>query len=160
MVNKSGTIGTKGETGVVRVLIPNGWPNAERRRLRGKDDPGDITGTPGIAWSIKAGEQARSASDLDVSRWLARTEDMRRNTRSDVGVLVMHRRGFGYERAGDWWAVTTSWTVARLVAPDVAIYGPDGDGPGAPDVPQRMRLIDMLALLRWAGYGDPVEVSA
>jgi hypothetical protein len=75
-------------------------------------------------------------------------------------VLVMARSGIGPANAGRWWAVVTSHTVATLVAPDVAIYGPDGDGPGAPDVTQRMHLADMAALLCWAGYGTAIEAAS
>src|SRR5690606_4660297 len=47
--------GTRAETAVVRYRRDHGWPHAERRALRGNQDAGDITGTPGVCWSVKAG---------------------------------------------------------------------------------------------------------
>jgi hypothetical protein len=142
MANKSGAIGTKAESAVVKVLQANGFPHAERRRLRGRHDPGDITGTPGIAWSVKGGEAARKASDALIAEWLDRAGDMRRNTRSDLAVLVVARKGIGYDNASQWWAVvrTNRWFVTA---------------PQSSRVPVRLYLADLVQLLRAAGYGDP-----
>ena len=56
MVNKPKQIGTRAETAVARYLAANGFPHAERRTLRGREDAGDITGTPGVCWEVKGGE--------------------------------------------------------------------------------------------------------
>jgi hypothetical protein len=142
MVNRSGVIGTKTETAVVKVLQANGFPHAERRRLRGRHDPGDITGTPGIAWSVKGGEAARKASDALIAEWLDRAEDMRRNTDSDHAVLVVARKGIGYDNASQWWAILRTGSLLGAVLWDV---------------PARVYLVDACRLLRADGYGDPLS---
>jgi hypothetical protein len=149
MANKSGVIGTKTETAVVKVLQANGFPHAERRRLRGRHDPGDVTGTPGIAWSVKGGEAARKASDALIAEWLDRADDMRSNTRSDHVLLVVARRGIGYDNASQWWAVVR----AGMFPFGATSLGLAGGG----HVPVRLYLADACHLLRLAGYGDPAD---
>jgi hypothetical protein len=104
MANKSGSIGTATETAVVKVLRQY-WPEAERRRLRGAEDWGDITGTPGIVWEVKGGAAAKAASDAQVEAWLDETETEKRNADADVGILVLPRKGIGPKNADRWWAV-------------------------------------------------------
>ena len=146
-VNRSKNIGTAVETAVVRHLQNDGWPHAERRQLRGREDAGDITGTPGIAWECKGGEAAKNASDGQVLVWLAETQTERIHARADIGVLVLARRGIGPQNAGRWWAVLQSRDVALLLLADTAI------AERAPDRPVRMLLTDACAHLKWAGYG-------
>lgn len=151
-MNKPQAIGTRAETAVVRYLQANGWPNAERRRLRGRLDAGDITGTPGVCIEVKGGDQARYASDNDIADWLAETWVERGNADADVGVLVVQRRGVGPTNAGRWWAVMRLGDAMALRDPSTP-----------PELrcawPVRMLLADVVELLRGAGYGDPVEVS-
>src|SRR5690606_27104000 len=64
-MSRSKDIGTRAETAVVRYLRANGFEHAERRALRGRQDAGDITGTPGICWEVKA--RKRPISDTDVA---------------------------------------------------------------------------------------------
>ena len=52
--------GKAAERAVARWLRENGWPQADRAvrtgyrsSLRTSDDPGDIVGTPGLAWQVK-----------------------------------------------------------------------------------------------------------
>lgn len=145
MTNKSGNIGTATETAVVRVLLRNGWPSAERRRLRGRYDCGDITGTPGICWEVKGGNMARTASDKDIEDWLAEAEVERANARADVAVLVVQRKGVGAPNAGRWWAILRH---------DVMV-------PGSPHTfPIRLTLDDVCAWLNVQGYGTPQEATA
>lgn len=108
MVNKSGNIGTATETAVVRAILTRGFPYAERRRLTGILDRGDITGTPGITWEVKGGATAKTASDAQVDLWLRETERERQNNGDDLGVLVMARKGIGAANAHRWWAVLRS----------------------------------------------------
>ena len=152
MVNKPKAIGTAGETAVVRAIRTHGWPNAERRALAGEHDLGDATGTPGICWEIKSGNAAKDASDGQIDAWLAETERERVNARADIGVLVTQRRGVGAKNAHRWWAWLPMWQVAELAA---------GHPAGLLNartrhLPARMLLEDVCALLRVAGYGDPL----
>ncbi|GHJ59167.1 hypothetical protein NOK12_16850 [Nocardioides sp. OK12] len=45
--------GTKWETAIVAALVDHGWPHAERRRLAGALDRGDIAGVPGVVIEAK-----------------------------------------------------------------------------------------------------------
>ncbi|MET7867959.1 hypothetical protein [Micromonospora taraxaci] len=150
-MNKSGQIGTKAESATVKVLIPNGFPHAERRRLRGEHDAGDLTGTPGICWSVKGGNMARQASDLQIDGWLAELAEQIVNAKANVGVLVIQRKAVGYENAHRWWAVMPAFQLAALVGEPIGTTEFDG-------FPVRMLLADAVALLRAAGYGEPVEL--
>jgi len=136
-------IGTDAERAVVRYLQANGWPGAERRALRGTSDAGDITGTPGVAWEVKA--RNRPVSDGQVDAWLAETETERTNARAEIGVLVLRRPRFGDANARSWWAVmyANAWIL----------------GASTHTIPVRMLLADACWLLRRAGYGDPLEDS-
>ncbi|WP_017599221.1 hypothetical protein [Nocardiopsis lucentensis] len=143
------SIGTRGETGVVRYLRAHGWPSAERRALAGGTDLGDITGTPGLCWEIKSGKTAEAAHDADVTKWLAETETETLNSGADLGILVTKRRGYSAASAGSWWAHLdlTTWqalTRGRMVvtAPLVA-------------APVRLHLSTLVPILHAAGYGDP-----
>lgn len=148
-MNKPKQIGTKAESAVVKYLIPNGFPQAERRALRGEHDAGDLTGTPGICWSVKGGDQARQASDLQVERWLSELATQVVNAKAAEGVLVMQRKGVGPDNAGRWWAVMPAFQLVSLAAEPVGTSEFDG-------FPVRMLLADAVSLLRRAGYGEAV----
>lgn len=90
--------GTRTETAVVRYL-GGFWPYVERRAMRGTKDVGDITGTPGLVWEVKAG------SRLKIPEWLAQTEIERANAVADFGLLVVKPVGVGETRVGDWWSI-------------------------------------------------------
>ena len=156
-MNKPKAIGTAGETAVVRWLVANGFPHAERRSLKGTYDEGDVTGTPGVCWEIKAGAVAKTAGDGQVEAWLTETETERRNAGADVGVLVMQRAGFGPTRAGSWWAVVTADTLVGLVVSH-------GSATGCEGAPVRMHLETLVTFLRASGYGtslfEPAAASA
>lgn len=145
-------IGTAAETAVVRHLTANGFPQCERRALRGADDAGDLTGTPGICWSVKGGEAARNASDLAITRWLAALATQMRHAQADVGVLVIQRRGVGPDNAGRWWAIMPAFQLADLAAEPQMSAAPL-------DFPVRMLLADACRLLTAAGYGQPAEAT-
>jgi hypothetical protein len=151
-VNKPKAIGTRAETAVARYLQANGFPHAERRALRGRQDAGDITGTPGVCWEVKGGELARNASDTLVAEWLKDTERERIAADEQTGVLVLQRRQVGPANAGRWWAVLTVDAIRHLVGDP--FYNTDHFGQ-----PVRMLLADAVTLLRAAGYGEALEVT-
>ena len=140
MVNKPKAIGTAAETAATRAVQRNGFPHAERRALRGIQDAGDITGTPGVCWEVKGGQAAKAAGDGQVAQWLAETERERVAARADFGVLVLQRAGIGPANAERWWAVLDIGTVS---------------GP----LYVRMHLADACRYLRQLGYGQPLEVA-
>ena len=82
------------------------WPHAERRRLRGQRDAGDITGTPGVVWEAKASDSSRA----DGMRQLGREVDA---ADADYGVLVGRRRRYP---VADWYATLRLEDVCRLLA--------------------------------------------
>jgi len=146
-MSRSKDIGTRAETAVVRYLRANGFEHAERRALRGRQDAGDITGTPGICWEVKA--RKRPISDTDVAAWLVETETEAAAADAEIGVLVVRRPGVGEGNAGRWWAYLSAGTLARLATEGGFVpYG-------QLTFPVRMLLGDAVRLLRAAGYGTP-----
>lgn len=57
--------GTRWETEIVRALVAFGWPFAERRRLAGVNDRGDIAGIAGIAIEAKNTNRLELATAVD-----------------------------------------------------------------------------------------------
>lgn len=151
-MNKPKQIGTAGERAVVRYLQANGFPQAERRALRGRQDAGDVTGTPGVCWEVKGGEAARNASDADVHNWLLELDDEVGHADAEVGVLVLQRRGVGPQRAGLWWAVMMLGSLVDATCSEV----PQIHITLAEDVPVRMCLAHVVTILRADGYGLPL----
>ena len=145
-------IGRAAENAVVAYLVDNGWSSAERRRLRGRNDAGDITGTPGVCWEVKGGAAAKLASDGQVEEWLDEAEKERVAAGADVGVLVLQRKGIGTANTGRWWAILPGFSYEMLTgarddhAPGMWSFGDRG--------PLRMHLSQVCALLRYAGYGS------
>ena len=133
-------IGTAAETAVVRYLVANGWPSAERRALKGNLDQGDVTGCPGLVIEVKGGNAAKTASDGQITAWLAETETERLNAKADIGVLVLQRAGCGPANVGRWWAVIHLHHLNAF----------------AHDAPVRMHLADACRYLRDIGYGTPL----
>jgi hypothetical protein len=147
-VSRSKDIGTAAETAVVRFLRANGFPAAERRALKGTLDEGDITGTPGICWEVKA--RSRPVSDTQVGEWLDEVADERINANADIGVVVIRRPGFGPIRAGSWWAIMPAFIVVALGMDEFS----HTKKPALLDFPVRMLLTDAVRLLRLDGYGE------
>lgn len=142
-------IGTAAETAVVRYLRGAGWPHAERRALRGTQDAGDITGTPGICWEVKGGAAAKSASDNQIAEWMRQAEKERAAAAANHGILVVQRAGYGPARAESWWACLDIQDVAELTSGGMPFE--------ADSFTVRMSLFDACALLRHAGYGSEVS---
>ena len=136
-------IGTQAETAVVHYLQTHGWPHAERRALRGTQDAGDITGTPGVCWEVKAGKAAETAGDRTIERWLRETQHEAENARAEWGVLVVKRVGHGMRSVGNWWAIIP---LSDLVADGVNAPASD------PFVPVRLTLAPLCQMLYDLGY--------
>lgn len=101
--------GTAAEAAVANYLKFRGWPYAERRALFGSVDRGDITGTPGLVWEVKAG------ATLCIPAWLRETEQERVNAKADYGVLVVKPKGVGAGNVDRWWAVMHLYQVADVL---------------------------------------------
>lgn len=139
-------IGTAAETAVVRYLRTAGWPHAERRALRGVQDAGDITGTPGLAWSIKAGQYARDPSDKQIQEWLSEAD--KQHVAAGAAWFTLVTRRAGTAAAGRWWA----WMPFDMFI--LLTGGPRTPWPDCPSAAVRMHLETACALLRYAGYGS------
>lgn len=97
---KPSTAKTKGratEAALVDWLRSNGYPHAERRRLTGTHDQGDITGIPGLCVEVKSG--ARPA----IPQWLAELDAEIVNADAETGVLVIRPKG--RPDPTEWWAI-------------------------------------------------------
>jgi hypothetical protein len=143
--------GADAERAVVNWLRRNGWPGAERAIRtayttadRTVADPGDITGTPRLAWQVKDAAAER------ITTWMADTAQQAATSGADYGILVVRRRGRA--SPGDWWA----WMWAADI---VRIYTGEDTGP-AGEFPVRTELGALVGLLHEAGFGDPEVIDA
>lgn len=118
-MTKSRARGTAAESGVTRYFVENGFPHAERRRLRGARDWGDLVVDPMLVVEVKGGDAAKNASLNDIAAWMLEAETERVNADADYGLLVVQRRGVSPARAGAWRAFLPSWAWATLLGAPV-----------------------------------------
>lgn len=107
MSNRSGQKGTKWETAIVAALQAAGHVHAERRRLGGKRDRGDITGIPGVVI------EAKNTNRLALSEAVDEAVTEAANDGGSLGVAWIHRKGRG--RAEDGYVVMNGRTFMRLL---------------------------------------------
>lgn len=81
-------IGTKFETQVVNYMRANGFGQAERRALRGRDDVGDILVCPGVIAECKAWA---TVTDQNIRDWQAETWKEMHASNASVGLLIVKR---------------------------------------------------------------------
>ena len=136
---RAGRIGYAAEHAVVRVLQANGFPDAERRRVR-RHDALDIIVCPGVIASVKGGAYARTASLGAISGWHAEADRKRREQGCQVAQLVVQRAGYGTDRADHWRA----WVIADDDLFDHAEW----------------QLVRALDVLRHLGHGTQPEGEA
>jgi hypothetical protein len=98
-MSKAKQKGTAAESALVKYLVGQGFPGAERRALTGAFDQGDITGTPCLAWEVK------NHKTYKFPAWLEETENERKNASADFGILIVKPNGVGLTNQGQWWAV-------------------------------------------------------
>lgn len=152
MVNRSGDIGTKGETAVVKFARRSGFEAADRLPRRGTNDGGDVALCPGVMVQVKAGHEAEDAAEGLIGYWLGRTEGQRVRGGFDLAFLVRKRHGAGYGSAGRWYA-HLSGSVFVWLATELE-YSTRADLPSV-----ALSLADALLMLRRAGYGSPLGVG-
>lgn len=99
--------GTSWETEIVRTLVENDWPHAERRRLSGSFDRGDIAGVVGVCIEAKNTAKVELAAFLDE----AKTEGA--NARAAVSAAWIKRRG--RSTAADGFVLMDGDTFMRLL---------------------------------------------
>lgn len=149
--------GKERERRVVNYLRESGFPGAERTirtgyRNSGREfcDRGDIDGTPGIGWQIKA---VAEREWYRVPQFMADAEKQADAAGADLGILVIVRTG--HASPGEWWAHVWFDDLVTLVSA--------GASGRHLHVPVRLELRHLVPLLRVAGYGtplDPAELAA
>lgn len=157
--------GHTAERDVARWLRSNGYPHAERAVRTGfraaarvSPDPGDITGTPFMLWSVK------DCAVEQTAKWFDELDDMSDNA-SSAGCLtfLIHKRR-GHADPARWWCwqwqsqyldLYRTWLEhvdeVRQIG-ELPLWVPTGT-----EYPMRMELGHVVPLLRAAGYGDPVD---
>ena len=99
MTNRSKSLGTSAESAVVKYLLGEGWPDAERLALRGALDVGDVRWTRDVHLEIKAGNMAHTASVAQCRKWLAEAD--REGLNAGVPCYLVVKRK-GYAKPGNW----------------------------------------------------------
>lgn len=113
-MNKSKRKGTAFETEVVRFLQENGFPQAERRALRGNKDCGDIAGIPN--WIL----ECKAEKEFSLSSYMKEVEAEIENAGVDYGAAVLKRPRAG---TGDAYLIVPlrTWVEhLRAVSPVVS----------------------------------------
>lgn len=109
------------ESAVVQYLNQNGFPYAERRRLNGVLDRGDIAGFPGLVI------EAKHEKTYKLPEWVREAERERDNDHAEYGVVWARQNGSPFAGAGfvimsgqqfltilnEWYAVRTGRHVLR-----------------------------------------------
>lgn len=161
--------GNQAERDLCRWLRINGLPHAERavrtgfRTLdRTSADPGDITGTPLILWSVK------DCAVEQIGKWFDELDDMSDHAQTSgcLTLLVLKRRG--HADPARWWCwqwqsqyleLYRTWlegvVIDRRRIPELPLWIPPGT-----EYPMRMELGHVIPLLRAAGYGSPLEAAS
>lgn len=142
--------GHDAERDLCKWLRANGFPGAERAvrtGFRAGDrvgaDPGDITGTPGITWSVKDCARER------IDDWLTELVRMEWDGAPCGPMLLVHKRR-GHANPGRWWCWMHLRDLMRVTAEAAPV------DPTWYLTPLRLELRHAISLLRDAGYGDPI----
>ena len=99
--------GRETENQAVGWLRLKGYINAERRRLAGVEDQGDVTGMPGMCIEVK------SAAVWKPVQWLRECEVERENSQADVAFVMARPKG-GTD-VEDWVIMMTPDQLFRLL---------------------------------------------
>lgn len=87
MTSAQGRKGLKHENETVTYLQAEGFTGAERRRLHGKEDRGDIVGIPWLAIECKNHKRH------EIARWIDEAEEEAGNAHALTGIAWIRRRG-------------------------------------------------------------------
>lgn len=102
--------GTSWESAIVKTLIAYGFSHAERRRLSGSKDRGDIAGIPGLVI------EAKSVAKLDLAGAVDEANVEALNASARIGVAWFKRRGKSSPLDG--YVVMDGATFLRLLEED------------------------------------------
>lgn len=149
--------GKERERRVAKYLQVSGFPGAERTVRTGYRtgkrefrDQGDIDGTPGIVWQIKAVAENKW---YQVPQYMADTDKQRDAAGADLGVLVIPRPR--HADPATWWAHLWCHDLLRVAG----TTSPSASSTAIPAPVHRflvrLELGHLVPLLRMAGYGTP-----
>ena len=99
--------GTRWETEIVAALQRAGWPHAERRRLAGARDRGDVAGVVGVVIEAKSTNRLELAAAVDEATVEAG------NAGAPIGLAWLKRKG--RSAAEDGYVVMDGRTAMRLL---------------------------------------------
>jgi hypothetical protein len=92
---------------VVRWLQAHGFPLAERRALRGRDDRGDIAGIPGVALEVK------NCNRTELAVWMDEAKAEAANAGVSTFAVIHKRRGRG--DPGEWFVTLPLSVFSELM---------------------------------------------
>lgn len=109
--------GREAERAVVAYLIGQGWPYAERRRLAGSSDRGDIAGIAGCCIEVK------DRKTVDLAGAMGELDTEMANTGDPMGFAVIKRRGYPWrasdasthDNPGSWYGVLPLRLLTQLL---------------------------------------------
>jgi hypothetical protein len=150
-MNPSKAKGTAAETLAVRWFRAHGFPMSDRQPLRGNRDTGDLDLCPGLVVEVKAHKLPTGhPTSGQIATWMAQSQLERVNAGASYCPLVVKRPGT--TDVGRWFAFITFADLAILTG---AFVPRDID-----TVPVSLPVSALAAVLRSAGYGDPLEAAA
>lgn len=94
-------------------LVAHGFEMAERRRLAGVEDKGDISGVPGTVIEVK------NCARLDLAGWMSELLEEVAHAGAWTGTVVHKKRGSA--SAGTWYATMPFFMYVELL--QMAIKG-------------------------------------
>jgi len=118
--------GRDAEKQVVQYLRANGYPNAERRRLMGAKDCGDVAGITGLVIEVKSEKKINLAGYMDELEVEVTNEEARDPRLAMLGVrglVVIKRRGV--TDPAKWYAVMPLHQAVHLLRDDICLMGMD-----------------------------------
>ena len=95
------------ENRAVKWLHDQGWTNAERRRLQGVEDQGDIAGIPGVCVEVK------SAASWRPQQWIRELEVEIENSGAEIGFIMARPKG--QPDPDSWVIIMPPWMLSRLL---------------------------------------------
>lgn len=105
--------GVETENSGVEHLRENGVPNAERRRLTGRYDQGDVAGWSAPDGSKRVCVEIKSGATLKLNEWLRELDEEITNSRSEAGFVWVRPKG--KPRPEDWFVVMRTDMVMHLL---------------------------------------------
>lgn len=112
--------GRETENQAVEWLREQGWTEAERRRLNGDTDKGDVAGVTGMCIEVK------SAAEWKPVQWMRECTVETINARAELGFVMARPKG-GVD-VNKWAIIMTPATLMQLLTeagrgPDRAVRG-------------------------------------